>query len=522
MRTDMDTSIIALDKFIQATRDSGYKGTYSAISELVDNSLQASAKHVRIKVFIGQDNPRYPIQMAVMDDGCGMDKRTLRQALRFGGSSRFNDRNGLGRYGMGLPNSSLSQAKKVEVYTWKNKDKVLYSYLDVDEIAKGELTEVPEPKQRKLPDIFSKGIRKSGTLVLWSDCDRLSNRRIQTICNKLSLSLGRIFRHFIWNGVEIYINGKLVKPVDPTFQFEQSGNGCATVFGEPIFYEIAAPSSNGSPTKTGKVTVTFTELPVHRWHTLPNEEKRRRGISNGAGVSIIRANREVDFGWFFMGSKRRENYDDWWRCEIRFDPILDEAFGITHTKQQIRPQEFLNEILIPDIETMAKALNSRIRQSHINLKATERSLDAEQTAIEKEKLLKPLPKTSSKEDYEAIIKQISKQYQRIKIETDSPNKGEMKYCIREAKMKDTTFFCFAIKNGYFILVINPEHPFYKKIYAPLVDESKQTAKDLRCRIDLMLLAAARAEALASKKTEREALKKYRQNWSDTLATFLNK
>ncbi len=85
--------------------------------------------------------------------------------------------------------------------------------MDVDEIAKGELTEVPEPKQRKLPDIFSKGIRKSGTIVLWSNCDRLSNRRIQTICNKLSLSLGRIFRHFIWNGVEIYINGKLVKPV---------------------------------------------------------------------------------------------------------------------------------------------------------------------------------------------------------------------------------------------------------------------------------------------------------------------
>ena len=33
------------------------------------------------------------------------------------------------------------------------------------------------------------------------------------------------------------------------------------------------------------------------------------------------ANREIDFGWFFMGNKRRENYDDWWRCEVKFEPV---------------------------------------------------------------------------------------------------------------------------------------------------------------------------------------------------------
>lgn len=43
-------SIIALDRFIQATRDSGYKGTASAISELVDNSIQAGASRIAISV----------------------------------------------------------------------------------------------------------------------------------------------------------------------------------------------------------------------------------------------------------------------------------------------------------------------------------------------------------------------------------------------------------------------------------------------------------------------------------------
>ncbi len=521
MKNKTDVSIIALDKFIQATRDSGYKGTYSAISELVDNSIQAGAKKVRIKVFLGS-NDIFPVQIAVLDDGYGMDKKTLRQALRFGGSSRFNDREGLGRYGMGLPNSSLSQSRRLEVYTWQKTGQSVYSYLDVDEIADGELVEVPEPKKKKLPEFFGKTIRKSGTLVLWPSCDRLSNRRIQTIADKLSKLLGRIFRHFLWNGTEIYINGKLIQPVDPTFQFGQNGDGKAIVFGEPIRYEVAAPPSNGSSGQIGEVTVTFTELPVHNWHNLANEEKRRRGISNQAGVSIVRASREVDYGWFFMGKKRRENYDDWWRCEIHFDPVLDEAFGITHTKQQIRPQEYLNEILVPDLESMAKALNSRVRQSHLRLKAGERSYDAEQTAIQREKLLKPLPKKAISNDYDEVVKQISKQYKSFKESGIKPNNGDLRYCIREAKMKETSFYCFAVKDGNFILVINPEHPFYKKIYSPLIDETKHGLKDIRCQLDLMLLAAARAEALSVKKADREALKSFRQNWSDIFATFLNR
>ncbi|MHC4620305.1 MAG: ATP-binding protein [Planctomycetota bacterium] len=513
MRARRDTSIIALERFIQATRDSGYKGTYSAVSELVDNSLQAGAKRVRITVFRGSDE-RFPIQIAVLDDGCGMDRRTLREALRFGGSSRFNDRTGFGRYGMGLPNSSLSQARRVEVYTWQRRDRIIYSYIDVDEIAAGDLTEVPSPRPRALPKKLRGAAGNCGTLVLWSGCDRLSNRRIQTIVYKLSESLGRIFRHFIWDGVEISINGRVVNAIDPTFCRGSNGEGNAVVVGQPIEYEIAAPSENGFPTKVGTVTATFTELPVHKWHLLTSEEKRRMGISNRAGVSIVRANREIDYGWFFMGNKRRENYDDWWRCEIRFDPILDEAFG--------RPQEYLNEILVPDIQNTAKALNMRVRLAHTRLKTAEGAQAAEWTAMKKEPLLRPLPQKTSQKEYAEVMEQIGEQCQWVKGDAGKRNRGELRYFIREAKMKGTSFYCFAVKDGNFILVVNPEHPFYKKVYAKLIEEADPATKELRCRIDLMLLAAARAEALWSRKSDREVLRRYRQNWSDTLATFLNK
>src|SRR5258708_4852032 len=90
-------SIIALDKFIQATRDSGYKGTASAISELVDNSIQADATRIAISVAAkASDDEEKSIEVSVLDNGCGMDAATLRQGLRFGGSTRFGDRRGLG------------------------------------------------------------------------------------------------------------------------------------------------------------------------------------------------------------------------------------------------------------------------------------------------------------------------------------------------------------------------------------------------------------------------------------------
>ncbi len=516
MRPKNDASIIVLDKFIQATRDSGYKGTYSAISELVDNALQANAKNIRIKIFMAQEDCHYPLQIAVLDDGTGMDRGTLRQALRFGGSSRFDDRHGLGRFGMGLPNSSLSQAKRLEVYTWQNGKNPLYCYLDVDEIASGLMEEVPVPKVRSLPKHLAHGEGKSGTLIVWSECDRLSNQRISTIKTKLSHSLGQIYRYYLWEGIEIRINGDLISPVDPTFQRSRNGDGSPPIFGEPIRYEVVCPGANGSGETVGNVTVTFTELPVHEWHDLSNEEKRQRGITNNAGVSIIRAKRELDYGWFFMGSKRRENYDDWWRCEIHFDPVLDEAFGVTHTKQQIRPQEYLNEILSPDLENMAKILSYRVRQAHMSVKSCSISIDAEVMAAKKEHLLQPLPAKVAHGVNEKMFCQIQKEFPKLSVSDDSIKGETLQYSIRQTKMNETTFFCSAMKDNHFILIINSEHPFYRKVYSRLLEEQNKT---IRCQLDLLLLAAARAEATAAKKGEQETIKLFRENWSNILATF---
>lgn len=514
-----DRSIIALDKFIQATRDSGYKGTASAISELVDNSIQAGATRIAISVATVGEHEEKAIEVSVLDNGCGMAVGTLRQALRFGGSTRFGDRGGLGRYGMGLPNSSLSQARRVTVFTWQApksraqgheiRPRVYSTYLDIDEIVRCEVTEVPEPYLVKVPPSACNG--NSGTLVCWSQCDRLDNRRVSTVVRKLEVELGRRFRHFIWAGLRITINGDNLEAFDPLYLNPNAEVSGAELFGDEMRFEVRADPLD--PKKTGWVRVRFTELPVHSWHRLSNDEKRRIGISKGAGVSIVRGGREVDHGWFFMGSKHRENYDDWWRCEIQFDPILDEAFGITHTKQQARPQSHLLEALTRDLEATARALNGRARKAHTAVKASERFSEAERIANERDHLLRPLPR-SADPAARALMRELKESHATLRERVDQKDR----YSIVEHAVTDTSFFTLAREDDRLVLVLNPDHPFYREIYRPLSDGDAARDPQLRAKVELLLLAAARSEAASGKAP---ALAKHRLEWSNTLAAFLN-
>lgn len=523
MNAAVDNSIIALDKFIQSTRDSGYKSTASAVSELVDNAIQASAR--RISILVQQDDSEeVGIRLAVVDDGAGMDRRTLIQAMRFGGSSRFNDREGLGRFGMGLPNSSLSQARRVLVYSWQKSSKPQYTYLDVDEIASGAMFKVPDPKLVKLPVWIGEHNKVSGTAVVWESCDRLDHRRISTIVRKLMSALGRIFRHFIWSGISIDINGQVVAAVDPLFFKKSSPHHGASRFQDTWEIELYSDPTDPS-SQTGKVEVVFTELPVNKWHGLSNDEKRAMGVSNNAGASIVRGHREVDYGWFFMGGKRRENYDDWWRCEIRFDPVLDEAFGITHTKQQIRPKEYLLEALQPYMETMAKALNGRVRQAHLDIKVGEATTNAEQVAQERDKKMRPLPEclsgsTASNVSQAQELKVLAKRHESLRQVLSEPKVNGTRYQIIEDEMGDACFFKPLVSNGLVVGVVNPRHRFYKTVYKPILESKDPQSIDIANALQLMMLAAARAEASFTQQRDIEVLERFRHEWSQAMDVLL--
>src|SRR5690242_16884653 len=107
-------ALIAASTFVQGMRDSGYKSTATAIDELIDNSYQVGANRIDVVSFT---DGKSITGIAVIDDGHGMEARMVRASVLWGGTHRFNDRSGFGRYVFGLPSAAVSITKEYEVYS---------------------------------------------------------------------------------------------------------------------------------------------------------------------------------------------------------------------------------------------------------------------------------------------------------------------------------------------------------------------------------------------------------------------
>jgi len=500
----MRTPIVQLQQFIRAIRDAGYRGTSYALAELVDNAFEARAESVDITLRQDPENSSAQV-ILVSDNGTGMSPAILKMALQFGGSSRFGQRNATGRFGMGLPNSSVSQARRLEVFTWTRPRAVWWSYLDVDEIHEGKLREIPEPVRRSVPDEYGLRQADSGTVIIWRKCDRLSLKRESALLRRLRRELGRIFRHMLWNGRSMRINGQTVLPVDPLLLRPGDNIQGALMYGEALEYQIKDDIGAGSA--AGKITAHFVEFPVNKWISLSNAQKHESGISKNAGVSVLRAGREIDYGWFFMGSKRRENYDDWWRCEIDFPPQLDELFGVTHTKQGITPSEYITQLLAPDFEAIAHKLNARARSSFVKVRG-KKSLCSERRASECDRLFTPpnglekAPRLRSK----GINTPVDRSGLRYKLSTEAFTGPE--------------FYLSKVNASELSVVLNTKHPFYERFYHQLGNGQYFAPAAIAETVELLLFAAARAEVGVENPSAQNTLAEFRRSWSDLVAAYL--
>ena len=374
---------------VTAMRDNGYKNAAYAIAELIDNAIQAGATEVELlcgdKTELRRQRRTTQIHsIGVLDNGSGMDDTILRMALQFGNGMYLNPENhtGIGRFGMGLPSSSISQCRRVDVWTWQNGlDSAIHSYLDLDEIIEGIIDEVPEPKLTPIPDIWlslGKSFGQSGTLVVWSHIDRSMWRRSSTIIDKSEFIIGRIYRRFLASGtIRIrFLTFDVAKPQQISDQTEDfarpndplylMSNTSAPPYpfpvvpGETIYIESGEPMFTewGDP---DLFHVQFNEgihEVVVRYAIAKNEA--RKGDSPGAqphgkhamrnvGVSILRADRELDLdpAW----SNPSEARDRWWGVEVEFPPALDDLFGVTNNKQSAR---YFSDLAKVNLEEMIK------------------------------------------------------------------------------------------------------------------------------------------------------------------------
>jgi hypothetical protein len=497
--------IVAIPTFISAIRDSGYKTIASAVAELVDNALDAGANHVSITIRSDHNSELRPT-ITVVDDGCGMSPSVLQIALQFGGSTRFNSRTASGRYGMGLPCSALSLSRRVDLYSWRSPSSIWWTYLDATIIENGTLLEVPQPARLN----SRTGIRtvtSSGTIVVLTDCDRVDLRQKSALSTDLKQELGRIFHRGISQGFRLSVNGEMIRSIDPLFL----SDGPLPIRGKPYGPVMEFPLTSADR-GTSLVKVRFSELPVEKLSTLSNTEKANQGITKGAGVSVLRAGREVDHGWFFMGSKRKENYDDWWRCEVEFEPLLDELFGLTHTKQRVNPSHALTAVLSPHIEAVARTLNRRARETFQRMATSRHSSSASRLAQRRDALLEP-PSAARRSSHHDPSHADEERNPSLAI-------TGLRYQVARMGLADSELFRPELRGTTLTMTMNTDHAFYEQFLTPPLRSGSLRSSEAIAPLELLLLAYCRAEIDLHKKLDRQIAKRIRECWGNALAAYI--
>ena len=360
--TSKDYNIFQGDRFIDSMRSSGYKDTSYAVAELVDNAIDAKAKHIEIlcREKINHVTNRYHLdRIAVLDDGHGMDSPKLRSSLLFGDGTRGKHAKEIGKYGMGLPNSSLSQCKRVEVYSWQKSADPVCSYIDVGEV-KGGNRKIPIPKSMKIPTIWKETARhfsnKSGTLVVWSKLDRCSWTTSKKIIEHSQFLIGRIYRRFLHRG-DITITMTTIR-VDDNEEVIESSESSPMLPNDPMY--LMVPSS--TPGKWGNVAMFKRDTIYEETYSIDYEGQKHdivvrysiekdelrapenvegdqgstghgKHARKNIGISIMRSDREIVLDASLVaGSDPR---DRWWGAEMDIPSSLDLVVGLTNNKQQM-------------------------------------------------------------------------------------------------------------------------------------------------------------------------------------------
>lgn len=384
--------IINISDYGDALRNSGYKDIESAMAEIVDNSIQAEANNVLviIKDSVPAWGKRSQVcEVAFLDDGTGMSPEWVQGCLRFGNGTRKNQK-GMGKFGVGLPQSSLYACPRVEVYSWQDGiDNCYTSFLDIDMISRGEQQKIEPAERMEMPLEYKKKYGKQnlklvetefdftnrGTLVVWKNCDNVVPSTVAALFKRLEFSFGKKYRHLIGDGkVNIYLihdtkdqYNKKVMPNDPLFLMENNivlgnphdpeslQNKDYVEDSEPLFelYKTEyCPSGIDTvkvkywdrETKTAKegvVKLTFSVVKEKFYNmehiTVPNPGNTAMGkyVGQLEGISVVREGREIDFGEFGFYSDKNSPYHRWWGCEISFDRDLDQVFKVSNNKQHV-------------------------------------------------------------------------------------------------------------------------------------------------------------------------------------------
>jgi hypothetical protein len=508
---------------IQSLRDLGYNSTTSALCEHVDNAIQWGATEVRVYFRQTGKQPKQRIDAMVYDNGRGMAPHVLKVAMAFGGSMVFENRSGIGRYGMGMKAAALNIARSVDVYSWQEPGQFYSMTLDVDAIGKdrNNMIELPDPEPTtQLPSdigqMFTKVmiwpknatdqvllaedesdltevLGKSGTIVYMPNCDRLSFSTARGLVDHATRELGRIYRRFIDKGVSIYVNNRLVEAFDPTFWMQSARHtkveGLTRTRSALVdSWTIQIPVMEDSPNTT-EVRVRMFLLPVQEWSAMPRDTlKNKMHVFDDHFVSYMRNEREVEIGPEPRLKVKKHTTNAWLRVEIEFTADADEAFGIAANKQGVRLKEYALDAILDHGENRFLRTLTDMRKSIIDnqLKATAgkragQISEAERVATQTD-AIQPVALPSVATDTEEQKKALEANLRGLAVslrredetEDQAYDRVQGSKFLTDFKHQEYAPFCDTeYKFGKVILKVNTAHPFYRKVWQPLADLAKK-------------------------------------------------
>jgi len=490
---------------LKSLRNSDFDA-YSAICEVIDNSIQAKAKEIKIKIEsevpLGKRIPR-PKTMAFGDDGYGMDPETLQLCLKLGYSGRYDDRKGIGRFGVGMTFGAISLCQKIEVYSRQKRGNWQYTFLDISNITKDVEPTLHPIEQKDLPKEFEDLVGDVGTLVIWNKIDRIDS---DFDIDGLQHKVGRIYRKFIGEEiienkkvkenhdiVKIFINDQLVTPHNPLYVTKNPkfpDDERATLEDDITFdwnvHPVDAPTSGE---KRGKITIRTSLLPAswrkRRAQSGRSAENNRRRVYENEGFSILRNGREVFYDKIQNFRPAIEELDRFWGCEIDFDANLDHWFSVKNIKIGARPLKDLREELQKRLQgSILNNFRKKIRENYDKTEQEELQanigpiLGHKKKEEELEKIVPPLVSTLTQDQIEKNIDDHAKQLF-DNLEEQEQYKKELKdtslpfKIIEDNKARSDGPFIDVIDNvGKKVVHYNMNHPFFLEIYNKISDIKK--------------------------------------------------
>lgn len=317
---------------IESLRDIGYS-FQSALADIIDNSITAEADDVQIFALPVDD-----FKVAIIDNGQGLSKDELLQAMKLGSTNPRSERkiNDLGRFGLGMKTASFSQCRKLTVVSRKEGVTSAFTW-DLDLVIKENKWHVIERNDiGDIPCIEHLG--EMGTLIVWEKVDRLTGDRgsgrvnYERVISEAQDHLQLVFHRYLSGEtgikkISISVNGRPLIPLDP---FNSSNKATQTL---PLEHVAAG------------VTLQAYTLP-HRSAYENEQEYERFGLPGGylknQGVYIYRAKRLIFYGTWF-GLAKKTSLTQLSRVKIDIDNNQDEIWKIDVKKVSAQMPEVVRE-----------------------------------------------------------------------------------------------------------------------------------------------------------------------------------